>query len=105
MTDGMLHIPELWFFILAPLDCDGDVHALGGQKDVYEGLWYAVPNRDCAYYAAENQAHPCPMAHDNTFALLMKREYKIWTIHGSSTEWTISNYSCEYLSNQKVVQF
>ena len=73
----MLHIPELWLFITSPLDSDFDVHALGGQEDPYEGLWHAIPSMDCAYSAAVNKIHPCPMLHDNTFALLMKREYKI----------------------------
>ena len=77
MIDGMLHIPRLQFFIPSPLDADIDVHALGGQKDAYEVLWHAIPSRDCAYSAAVNRIHPCPMQHDNTFALLMKREYKI----------------------------
>ena len=57
------------------------VHAFGGLKDAYEGLWHAIPRRGCGYYAAVNQAHPCPMPHDNTFALMMKREYKIGTMY------------------------
>ena len=34
------------------LDGDIDLHALGGQKDAYKGLWHAIPSRDCAYCAA-----------------------------------------------------
>ena len=83
MIDGKLHIPQLQFLIPSPLDGDVDVHALGGQKDAYEGFQHAIPSRDCAY-AAVNQAHPHPMLHDNTFALLMKREYIIGMTYSMS---------------------
>ena len=46
MIDGMLHIPELQFFIPSPLDGDIEVRTLGGQKDANEGSWHAVPSRD-----------------------------------------------------------
>ena len=77
MTDRMLHIPKLQFSTPSALDGDIDVHALGSQKDACEGLWHAVPSRDCAHSAAEHKIHPCHMPHDNIFALLMKREYKL----------------------------
>ena len=79
--DAILHIPKLWFFIPSPLQGDIDVHTLGGQKGTYEGLWHAIPSRDCAYGAAVNKIHPSPMPCDNTFALLMKREYEIGTTY------------------------
>ena len=74
MIDGMLLIPKLWFFIPSPLNGDIDVHVLGGQKDVYEGLCHAVPSRECAYNTAVSKIHPHPIPHNNTFALLMKWE-------------------------------
>ena len=49
--NGILHIPELNFFIPSPLDSDISIHALGGLKHTYEGIWHGILSRDCAYHA------------------------------------------------------
>ena len=54
-----------------------DVHALGGQKHTYEGMWHSFPCTDCAYHAAVMEFHPHPMLLNDSFAILIKREYKI----------------------------
>ena len=77
---------ELQFFVPSLLDGDINVHALDGQKNAYEGLWYAVLSRDCAYHAEVMQAHRCPRLLDNSFALLIKVYTKLglcilWVFH------------------------
>ena len=99
MSDGMLHTPELRFFIPSPLDSNVNIHGLGGQKHAYEGLWHNIPSRDCMYHATVMQAHLHPMLLDNSFALLTKKENKIGTnysmglpLNGESVSICVSIY-------------
>ena len=77
----MLHIPELNVFIPSPLDGDINVYALGGQKPTHEGMWHGVPSRNCVYHTAGIRVHLHPMALDNSFAIITKREYKIGNVY------------------------
>ena len=82
----MLHIPKLNVFITSPLDSDIDVHALGGQKHTFEGIWNGILSRDCVYHTAVIGVHPHSMPLNNSFAILTRETTRLamsmqWVFH------------------------
>ena len=79
--DGILHIPELNFFIPSPLDGVIDMHGLGGQKHTYQGIWDGILSGECVYHAAVLRVNPHPILLNNSFAILTKGDHKIGNVY------------------------